>query len=57
MALKKIREMQESNIEPSHAHHLYHKLEESEHALLDSMPEVMRKLEEKHPISDIVETD
>ena len=57
MALKKIREMQESNIEPSHAHHLYHKLEESEHALLDSIPEVMHKLEEKYPISDIVETD
>lgn len=57
IALKKIREMQESNIEPSHAHHLYHKLEESEHALLDSIPEVMRKLKEKYPISDIVKTD
>lgn len=54
MALKRVREMQESGTEPSRAYHLYYKLEESEHARLDSIPQVMRTLEERYALQDAV---
>lgn len=50
MALRKVREMQESGVEPFHAYHLYRKLEESERSLLHNIPLIMAKLKEKYSI-------
>lgn len=57
MALQKVREMQESNVEPFRSYHLYRKLEESEQSLLYNIPLILRKIEEKYPVADAVKAD
>ena len=54
MALRNIRVMQESNMTPSSAYHLYRRLEDLEHVLLDNIPRIMQDLEKKYTIPDSV---